>query len=298
MLAGLMRARRSCLSVPASSPRMLAKARELPADELVLDLEDSVLPEAKDEARAALAAALRAGLGARTVSVRINAVGTRWCDRDVVELVEGAGGRLDCLTIPKVDSAGDVAFVDRLLDAVEQRTGAGAAVRPIGLEALIETAAGLARAGEIARASPRLEALIIGFADLRASLGMPAQPSGGGERLQHARATVLVAARAAGLQAIDGPDLRVDDADGLREEAGLARELGYDGKWAIHPGQIDPLNELFSPAPAEVERARAVLDALRDAGRGAAKLEGEMIDEASGKLAEQVVARAEAAAAR
>ena len=127
---------------------------------------------------------------------------------------------------------------------------------------------------------------------------MPAQPAGGGERWHHARATVLVAARAAGVQAIDGPDLRVDDAGGLREEAELARELGYDGKWAIHPSQIDVLNELFSPAPGEVERARAVLGALRDAGRGAAKLDGEMIDEASGKLAEQVVARADAARSR
>ena len=294
MLAGLMRARRSCLSVPASSPGMLAKARALPADELVLDLEDSVLPDAKDEARAALAAALREGLGEHTVSVRINAVGTRWCDRDVVELVEAAGGSLDCLTIPKVEGPGDVAFVDRLLDGVEQRADA----RPIGLEALIETATGLARAADIARASPRLEALIIGFADLTASLGMPAQPAGGGERWHHARATVLVAARAAGVQAIDGPDLRVDDAGGLREEAELARELGYDGKWAIHPSQIDVLNELFSPAPGEVERARAVLGALRDAGRGAAKLDGEMIDEASGRLAEQVVARADAARSR
>jgi citrate lyase subunit beta / citryl-CoA lyase len=294
MLAGLMRARRSCLSVPASSPRMLDKARELPADELVLDLEDSVLPDAKDEARAAIATALREGLGERTVSVRINAVGSRWCDRDVVELVEGAGGRLDCLTIPKVESAADIAFVDRLLDGVEQRTGA----RPIGLEALIETAAGLARTAEIARASPRLEALIIGFADLRTSLGMPAQPPEGGEQWHHARSTVLVAARAAGLQAIDGPDLRVDDARALRAEAGLARALGYDGKWAIHPSQIAPLNELFSPAPGEVERARAVLAALAAAGRGAARLDGEMIDEASAKLAEQVVTRADAARSR
>jgi len=287
-----MRARRSCLSVPASSPRMLAKAGDLPADELVLDLEDSVLPEAKEEARAALLAALSEGVGGRTVSVRINAVGTPWCDRDVVALAETGAPGLDCLTVPKVESPGEIEFVDRLLGMAEQRSGAS---RPIGLEALIETAAGLARAAEIARASPRLEALILGFADLSASLGLPPDAAGGGDRWHFARGTVLVAARAAGLQAIDGPYLRVDDGAGLSAAAELARELGYDGKWAIHPSQLEPLNELFSPSSEELERARAVVDALERAGGGAIALDGEMIDEASAKRARQVVARAEAA---
>ncbi len=289
-----MRARRSCLSVPASSAKMLAKARTLAADELVLDLEDAVAPEEKEGARAALVAALAEGFGARTVSVRINAVGTPWCDRDVVAVAEAAG-RVDCLTIPKVESPGDAEVVARLLDMAEQRAGGG---RRLGLEALVETAAGLARAAEIAHASPRLEALILGFADLGASLGMPPAGSAGEDRWHFARGTLAVAARAAGLQAIDGPHLAIDDAEGLRTEAARARALGYDGKWAIHPSQLESLNAMFTPAPGEVERATAVLDALAASDAGAARLDGEMIDEASRKLAEQIVARAEAAGPR
>lgn len=289
-----MRARRSCLSVPGSSAKMLEKARGIPADELVLDLEDAVAADDKEAARATVVAALAAGFGERTVSVRVNAVGTAWFERDVLEVVRGAAGRLDCLTIPKVESPADVAAVAGLLERAEGEAPAG---RAVGLEALIETAAGLAGAVEIARASPRLEALILGYADLGASLGLPAESSGAGDRWHFARGAVIVAARAAGIQAIDGPWLEMDDAAGLEREAGRAHALGFDGKWAIHPSQLEPLNARFAPAPDEVERARAVLTALAD-GAGAARLDGAMIDEASRKHAAQVVARAEAAARR
>jgi citrate lyase subunit beta/citryl-CoA lyase len=183
--------------------------------------------------------------------------------------------------------------VARLLDAIG--TGAGA----IRLQALIETAAGLRQAGDIGQAGPRLEAMILGYADLRASLGRPAANQEPPDRWSFAQEAVLVAARAAGLQAIDGPHLRVGDAAGLQAWAAHARALGYDGKWAIHPSQLDTLNATFSPTSEEVERARGIVAALQqaeaDAGRGAVMWHGEMIDEALRKQALGVVARACAA---
>lgn len=269
---------------------MLAKARELPADEIVIDLEDAVAPSEKDAARATLVAELRAGFGERTVSVRVNGIGTEWLPRDIATLAEavaaGAGPR--CLTIPKVESAADVALVEGMIDREAGEAGAR-----FGLEALIETAAGLARVDEIAAASPRLEALILGYADLGASLGMPAENLDPAvDRWHFARAKLLVAARAAGLEAIDGPFLGIADREGLEREASRARSLGYDGKWAVHPSQLEPLNACFTPSPAEIERAREVLDALARSPDGAVRLDGEMIDEASRRHAERVLARA------
>ncbi len=290
-----MRARRSCLSVPGSSPPMLAKARGLPADEVVIDLEDAVAASAKDEARAAVVSALAGGqLDGRTVAVRVNGLDTPWCQQDIVALADGpAAGAVTTLVVPKVQAPEDIVWVARLLDMI------GAGARAIRLQALIETAAGLSQAGDIGQASPRLEALILGYADLRASLGRPASPEEPPDRWSFAQEAVLVAARAAGLQAIDGPHLRVDDAAGLSEWAAHTRALGYDGKWAIHPSQLDALNATFSPTPEEIERARSVISALEmaeaDAGRGAVMLEGEMIDEALRKQALGVVARARAA---
>jgi citrate lyase subunit beta / citryl-CoA lyase len=267
---------------------MLAKSQRLGADEVVVDLEDSVAPEAKNEARATTVAALAAGTWqGPTVAVRVNPLATDWGARDVGELVASAGPALGSVVIPKVEDANDLHAVERLLGA-----------RPIALQALIETATGLTRVGEIAQASPRTETLIIGYADLAASLGRPAAAEYPGDRWHWVRETVLVAARAAGLQAIDGPHLDIADVDGLRVEARRARALGFDGKWAVHPSQVGPLNEVFSPHPEEIERAAAILAALENAeasGRGAVMLNGEMIDKASRKLALQVVARARAA---
>jgi citrate lyase subunit beta / citryl-CoA lyase len=267
---------------------MLAKAQRLAADEVVIDLEDSVAPEAKDQARATVLAALAEGSWhGRAIAVRINPLATEWGARDVAEVVSGAGGVLGSLVIPKVESGEDVRAVERLLDG-----------RPVGMQALVETATGLTRVGEIATASARMEALIVGYADLAASLGRAAGAPYPGDRWHWVRETVLVAARAAGLQAIDGPHLDIADLDGLRVEAQRAHALGFDGKWALHPSQLDPLNEIFSPRPTELQRAASILAALESAeaaGHGAAMLDGEMIDEASRKLALQVLARAQAA---
>jgi citrate lyase subunit beta/citryl-CoA lyase len=269
---------------------MLAKAAGLEADEIVVDLEDSVASDAKDQARELVGDLVVAERSlAVAVAVRINPLTSPWGERDVADLVERAGPRIGSLVIPKVESGEDVLAVDRLLCSV------GEPARGVGLQALIETAGGILRAGEIAIGSPRLEALILGYADLAASLGRapgPAPP----EQWLHAQETVLVAARAAGLQAIDGPYLEIRDDDGLRLRAEHARALGFDGKWAVHPGQLGIINAAFTPVHEELVRARAILDALaRAEGRGAVELDGEMVDEASRKLALQVVARGRAA---
>ncbi|MGO9959885.1 MAG: HpcH/HpaI aldolase/citrate lyase family protein [Solirubrobacteraceae bacterium] len=285
-----MRARRSSLSVPGSSERMLAKAAELHADEVIADLEDAVDPGSKDHARELVADFLQEQASSeRTLSVRINTLASPWGERDVVELARRAGSRIATLIVPKVERAQELAAVERLLDE------AGDAARSVGLQALVETAAGLLRAGEIAAASPRLESLILGYADLGASLGR-APGVIAPERWLYAQETVLVAARAYGVQAIDGPYLEIRDEAGLARRAGHVRELGFDGKWAVHPSQIAIINAAFTPAPEELEHARAVLAALEQAnGRGAVELGGAMIDEASRKHAVEVVARARAA---
>jgi citrate lyase subunit beta / citryl-CoA lyase len=278
--------RRSCLSVPGSSERKLAKAAELAADEVVIDLEDAVAVGAKDEARAAVVAALGDWTGSG-VAVRVNGPGTPWCHLDVAAV--GALAEMPAsIVVPKIEGPGDLAFVDRLLDGVE--AGAGRE-RPLRVQALIETAAGLANVQAIAAASSRLDALILGYADLAASLGgardldawLPAQHE------------LLVAARARGLQAIDGPYLGVSADEGFHAAAAHARDLGFDGKWAIHPSQVDALNEAFTPDDAEVAHARAVVAALESAQEGAVTLDGEMLDEAVRAAALRVLARAGAA---
>ena len=284
-----MTARRSCLSVPGSSEKMLAKAGGLHADEIVIDLEDAVAAGAKAEARELVCRVLAEGPpGEGLLAVRVNALDSPWWRDDVAELVERAGSAVDSLVVPKVERAEDLQEIDRLLD----ERGA-----TIATQALVETAAGLLRVGEIATASQRLDALILGYADMAASLGR-SDPEEACERWLYAQEAVLVAARAAGLQAIDGPYLATADEAGLRRWAEHVRGLGYDGKWAIHPSQVPAINDAFTPSDDELERAEAVLAALAqaeaDGGRGAVELDGEMIDEASRKLAEQVVARSRA----
>jgi citrate lyase subunit beta / citryl-CoA lyase len=294
-----MRARRSCLSVPGVSEKMLEKARTLAVDEVIIDLEDSVPADLKARARDQVCAALGSGeWSASTVTVRINATTSRWCHRDVIDLIERGGERLAALIIPKVEGRADVEFVARLAGLVEQESGRE---KPVALELLIETATGLTRIHESARASKRVETLIVGYADLAASLGHPMRDSSvdAVDRWDYTLQTVLVAARDAGVQAIDGPYFEIADLDGLRKRAARARSLGYDGKWALHPSQIAPLNEVFSPTPDEFEQASSVLDELERAeqadGRGAVLLDGQMIDEAMRKQATQVVARGRAA---
>ena len=271
---------------------MLDEAAGLPADEIVVDPEDAVALPAKDEARSRVARLLREGLGAaRAVAVRVNGLDSGFCHCDVLELVEQAGPVIDSLVLPKVERAEDVRWLDRFLGMLGERASG------IRLQALVETAGGLRRAGEIATAGPRLDAIILGYADLAASLGRPGR-NDPPERWLHAQETVLVAARAAGLQAIDGPFLAVRDEAGLRSRAEHARALGFDGKWAVHPDQVPVLNEVFTPREDELEHARAVVSALAGEGRGAVEVDGQMVDEASRKLALQVLARGEAAGSR
>jgi citrate lyase subunit beta / citryl-CoA lyase len=303
MTERITRPRRSCLSVPGSSPKMLSKASGLPADEVFMDLEDSVAPGAKEEARGNIIQALKEGdWTGKTVVVRVNGVYTKWCHRDVIEIVENAWQYLDCLMIPKVEYDTDVAFVSTLLDQIEETLGLD---KRIGLEVQIETATGITNIDDIANASDRAETLIFGPADMSASLGLPTVTAGlpmpgyPGDHWHFILMRILVAARNAGLQAIDGPYLVIKDLDGFREMALRARALGYDGKWALHPGQIDVLNEVFTPSQDEYDKAEAMLDAYKHATdvelRGAVMFGTEMIDEASRKMAEQLSARGQAA---
>jgi citrate lyase subunit beta/citryl-CoA lyase len=298
-----VRARRSCLAVPGSSAKMLAKAPSLPADEVFLDLEDSVAPGAKEEARGNIVDALKNHEWEnKTVVVRINSIDTQWAADDVRAVVEGAGRCIHCIMIPKVQHAHEVMFVGHLLRMLEATTGLE---DRIGIEAQIETARGLENAFEIAHCSERLEALIFGPADMSASLGLPAVTAGlpmpgyPGDHWHWVLERILVAARSAGLQAIDGPYLLIRDLDGFREMATRARALGYDGKWALHPGQIDVLNEVFTPPQEDYDKAEAILESYKHATeverRGAVMFGTEMIDEATRKMATRLAERGRAA---
>ena len=271
-----------------------------------MDLEDSVAPLAKEEARGNVIQALKEGdWTGKTRVVRINGVYTSWCYRDVIEIVENAGQYLDCIMIPKVEYASDVQFVANLLRMIEDTTGLDTR---IGIEAQIETATGLNNMREIAHASDRTETLIFGPADMSASLGLPTVTAGlpmpgyPGDHWHWVLSTINVAARDAGLQAIDGPYLVIKDLDGFREMSMRSRALGFDGKWALHPGQIDVLNEVFTPTQDEYDKAEAMLEAYAHATdierRGAVMFGTEMIDEASRKMAEQLSLRGRAAGMR
>jgi citrate lyase subunit beta / citryl-CoA lyase len=297
------RARRSCLAVPGSSPKMLSKAPSLPADEVFLDLEDSVAPLAKEEARHNVIDALKNNdWGDKTVVVRINSIDTQWAADDLKTVVEGAGQFIDCIMIPKVQHAHEVLFVDHMLRMIETNTSSE---KRLGLEIQIETATGLRNIYEIAHASDRAETLIFGPADMSASLGLPTVTAGlpmpeyPGDHWHWVVETILVAARDANLQAIDGPYLLIKDLDGFREMSKRARALGYDGKWALHPGQVDVLNEVFTPTQEEFDKAEALLEAYKQATdvdrRGAVMFGTEMIDEASRKMAVQFAERGRAA---
>jgi citrate lyase subunit beta/citryl-CoA lyase len=292
------------MSVPASSERFIAKARDVAADEVMLDLEDSVAPSAKGDARDLAVNALRAGgWHGRLVAVRVNGATTPWAYRDVIAAIEGAPGAVDTLVLPKVSSPAQVAWLDLLLGQVEQ--AAGLPVGRTGIEAQIEDAAGLASVEAIATASPRMAALVFGPGDFMASVGMRSldiggQPAGYAHDAHHyTLMRLLVAARAAGLQAIDGPYGRIKDLDGLRAAAGSVAALGFDGKWVLHPGQVDVVNEAFTPSADDYARAVAILGAYEKAtseqAQGAVMLGDEMIDEASRKMALRMAALGSAA---
>lgn len=301
------RARRSCLAVPGSNPKMIDKARGLPADQVFLDLEDACAPLAKPGARKIIVDALNeGGWGEKIRVVRVNDWTTEWTYRDVVEVVEGAGPNLDCLMLPKVQTAEQVHALDLLLTQIEKTMG----FEPgrIGIEAQIENARGLVNVDAIATASPRVQTIIFGPADFMASLNMRSlvvgeQPPGYdvGDAYHYILMRILMAARANDLQAIDGPYLQIRDVDGFSRVAGRSAALGFDGKWVLHPGQIDACNELFSPRQQDYDHAELILDAYayytsHEGGtRGAVMLGEEMIDEASRKMATVVAAKGRAA---
>jgi citrate lyase subunit beta/citryl-CoA lyase len=297
------RSRRTCHAVPGSSERFLAKAAGLAADQVFLDLEDAVAQSEKDNARELVIEALKTQeFEAATVVVRVNGTDTPHYYKDLIAVVEQAGDKLDAIMLPKVRTPGEVEMTDKLLTQIE--LARGFAGGRIGIEAQIEDATGLIACEAIATASPRMETLIFGPGDYSAAIGIPITTIGGtpdgypGDHLNYLYSRLVVAARAAGIQAIDGPYAAVKDEDGLRERARIARALGLDGKWTIHPAQIEIVNEVFSPSRDEWERAEAMLAAYDEAGRaghGAAMFEGEMIDEANRKMAERIALAGRAA---
>jgi citrate lyase subunit beta / citryl-CoA lyase len=298
--------RRSCLAVPASNPRFVARAQTLDADEVFLDLEDAVAPLVKERARQAAVEALNQGdWTGKTRAVRVNDWTTHWTYRDVITVVEGAGANLDCVMLPKVADAGQVSALDLLLSQIEKTMGLP--VGRIGIEAQIENAAGLVNVDAIAASSPRLQTIIFGPADFMASINMRSlvvgeQPPGyPADAYHYVLMRILVAARARDLQAIDGPYLQVRNVGGFREVARRAAALGFDGKWVLHPDQIAAANEIFSPAQRDYDHAELILDAYDwytsgDGGaKGSAMLGDEMIDEASRKMALVIAAKGRAA---
>jgi citrate lyase subunit beta / citryl-CoA lyase len=296
--------RRSCLSVPGSSERFLAKGPTIPADMTFLDLEDSVAPLEKESARAKVVDAIKnLDWGDRILCVRVNAWDTKWTAYDVIEVVGNAGERLEEVMLPKVQDASEVRALDLLLTQVE--ANAGLPIGHIGIEAQIETTRGLINVEEICAASPRLETIIFGPADFAASMEMPILTAGvqipeyPGDHFHYVFNKILMAGRANGLQVIDGPYLKVRDPEGFRDYCQRTRILGYDGKWALHPDQVTILNEVFSPTQEQFDRAWDILEAYKKATEGdrmgAVMFGDEMIDEASRKMAIKFVTRGERA---
>ncbi|MFM8442386.1 MAG: HpcH/HpaI aldolase/citrate lyase family protein [Methylococcus sp.] len=314
------RLHRSELAVPGSNPRMLEKAPHSGADVVFLDLEDAVAPDDKEQARANIIEALKTQDWSKcAVSIRMNGLDTHYAYRDLVDIVETCGDVLDTILIPKVGSAADVYFVATMLSQIEAAKG----LKPINIHILIETAMGMANVEEIARACPeRLEAMVFGVADYAASVrarttqigganpeyGMLTDPDESGHRAYHwgdqwhfGLSRMVAACRAYGLRPIDGPFGDFNDPEGYKVAARRAAALGCEGKWAIHPSQVALANEVFTPTPKEVDRARRILvemDKAAKEGKGAVSLDGRLIDAASIRMAENVVKQIEQIEAR
>ena len=296
------RLRRSCLAVPGSNPKMMARAADSEADQIFLDLEDAVAPNAKEGAREMIVEALNTNdYGDKIRVVRVNDATTPFMYADIIALVQGAGANIDCLMIPKVKDAGELWFVENLLNQLEMDLELG---RRIGLEVQIETGTGSINMTEIACVTDRTETLIFGPGDYAAAIGVPQldlgmlEPEYPGYQWAYINSQIVNNARAIGADAIDGPYGDYGDAEGFKEMAKRAKLTGMDGKWCIHPSQIPLANEVFSPTQELFEYAQRIVDAYREAteaGRGAASLDGKMIDEASRKMAEKLVAKGRAA---
>lgn len=293
------RARRCQLSVPGSSEKMLAKAAGSAADHVFCDLEDAVAPSAKVEARGKIINALNTlDWGKKTRCVRINDVSTQWCHDDIIEVVTGAGANLDTIMLTKPYSAADVIFLDRMLTQLEKKLGLE---KSIGIEVLIEEVQALQNVEDISRSTPRLECLVFGMGDYSGSQGIDTRDIGGtgdypGDIFHYARFRIAMAARAAGIDAVDGPYANFGNPEGYLSEAKRAKSLGMVGKWAIHPAQIALATEVFSPDPSEVAFARKLETAYREAeaqGLGAAQVDGVMVDVASLRLVRNTLDKAE-----
>jgi len=294
-----MRPRRSILSVPGHIEKMHHKAAASSADVLMLDLEDSVPVDVKESARRQVIDSLQSmEWQGKTISFRMNALDTPFGYRDLLEVAEAAGDLLDSVVVPKVNHPGDIHFVSRMLDGIEMvRT----TTRPMSIEASIETAAGMERVADIARSSHRLCSLIFGIADYQASIGARLVSISGhgeneediypGHRWNFAMSRMVMAAKAGDLLAIDAPYGNFRDPEGLRRATAMSCALGFDGKWAIHPAQIDIINDMFSPSEEDIERAGRIIEAAREAekkGQGAVAVDGRMVDQATVRLARQV----------
>ena len=292
------RLQRSELAVPGSNTSFIDKAANSAADVVFLDLEDAVAPADKEQARRTVIEALRdidwAAKG-KTVSVRINGLDTHYMYRDVIDVMEQAGDRVHTILVPKVGVPADLYCVETLIHQVEQAKGYP---NKVGIEALIETALGMANVEAIASSPGRVEALHFGVADYAASNRARTVSIGGlnpnypGDQWHFALSRMIVACRAYGLRPIDGPFGDFSDPDGYRAGARRAAALGAEGKWAIHPSQIELANEVFSPPKAEVDRAQRIIEALAEAaaqGKGAAAVDGKMIDAASERMAQTVI---------
>ena len=296
--AATSRLQRSELAVPGSSQKMFEKALNSNADYIFLDLEDAVSPNDKITARQNVIKALKEinwREKGKTISVRINSLDTHYMYRDVVEIVEEAGDKVDTLLVPKSGTASDVYMVDCLLTQIETNKKIK---NKIGIECLIETALGMSNIKEIAKSSDRLEALHFGVADYAASLRARTVVIGGlnpdypGDQWHHGLSELVMTCRAYGLRAIDGPFGDFNDPDAYIAAAKRGAAIGIEGKWAIHPSQIDLANKVFSPPEVEVNKAKRILEELEKAakeGKGAAQLDGRMIDAASARMAENIV---------
>jgi citrate lyase subunit beta/citryl-CoA lyase len=302
------RLQRSELAVPGSNPKMIQRAAESEADYVFLDIEDAVAPADKEQARANIIKALHEidwRASGKTVCVRINGIDTHYMYRDLVEVMEQAGSRVDTILVPKVGVPADLYLCEAIMNQIEMVKGIK---EPVGLEALIETALGMANVEAIARdGSRRLEALHFGVADYAAYNKARTVNIGGlnpdypGDQWHAALSRMTVACRAYGLRPIDGPFGDFNDPDGYLAAGRRAAALGMEGKWAIHPSQIALANQVFSPTEAETKRAHRILEALEEAaraGKGAAQLDGKMIDAASARMAENVIAVNRTIAAR
>jgi citrate lyase subunit beta/citryl-CoA lyase len=293
------RARRSQLSVPGSSEKMLQKGAESDADHVFCDLEDAVAPAAKVEARQKIVWALNnLDWGRKVRCVRINDVTTEWCHDDIIAVVEGAGASLDTIMLTKPYTAADVLFLDRMLGQLEKKLKLD---RRIGIEVLIEEVQALQNVEAIVGCTPRMECLIFGMGDYSASQGIETRAIGDaegypGDIFHYARFRMTMAARAAGVDAVDGPFANFRDEAGFRREANRARALGMVGKWAIHPAQIAPALEIFSPSAHEIARARKLEAAYRDGeakGLGAVQVDGVMIDVVVLRMVKNTLEKAE-----